>query len=153
VRSILFVCSGNTCRSPLAEVLTRREASRRNVEVSVSSAGTFAKDGAPASPQSVRAAARRGADLSAHRSRRLAPVHLDAADLVLAMTPAHLGVLRREHGRELNTGLVTDCLPADHARRGHPVADPFGGAEEEYEEVAELLEACVGYILDRLPDS
>ena len=128
------------------------EAKQRNLDVTIASAGTFASDGAPASPQSVRAAARRGADLSAHRSRRLGPDDLEAADLVLAMTPAHLGVLRSEHGRELNAGLVTDCLPADHARRGHPVADPFGGAEAVYEEVADLLAECAGYILDCLPD-
>lgn len=151
--SILFVCSGNTCRSPLAEALTRREAARRNLKVTISSAGTFAADGAPASPQSVRAAARRGADLSAHRSRRLGPDHLAGVDLVLGMTPAHLGVLRIEHGRELNVGLVTDCLPADHAYRGHPVDDPFGGDEAEYEAVADLLAECAGRILDRLTGS
>ena len=69
------------------------------------------------------------------------------------MTPAHLAVLRSEYGRELNVGLVTDCLPADHSRRGHPVADPFGGTDEEYEEVARLLEECAGHILDRVADS
>jgi protein-tyrosine-phosphatase len=151
--SLLFVCSGNTCRSPLAEALTRREASRRNVEVTISSAGTMAADGAPASPRSVQAAARRGADLSAHRSRRLRPADLGQADLVLAMTSAHLGTLRIDHGRELNAGLVTDFLPEGHARRGKPVADPLGGTEEDYEEVARLLEECAGCILDRLAGS
>ena len=128
-------------------------AGQRNVEVTISSAGTFAADGAPASPQAVRVAARRGADLSAHRSRRLGPDLLEGADLVFAMTPEHLLVLRSEHGRELNARLVTDCLPEDHGRRGQPVADPFGGADEEYEEAADLLEDCAGYILDRLPGS
>jgi protein-tyrosine-phosphatase len=150
---VLFVCSGNTCRSPLAEALTRQAASRRNVKLSVSSAGTSATEGSPASPPSVRAAARRGADLSAHRSRRLDAGALDDADLVFVMTPEHLRVLRVEHGRELNAALVTDCLPAAHARRGHRVSDPFGGADEEYELVASLLEECANHILDRAVES
>jgi protein-tyrosine-phosphatase len=73
-------------------------------------------------------------------------------DLVLAMTPSHLLALRTEHGRELNAALVTDYLPADHARHRAAVSDPFGGSEEEYEEVARLLEQCVTHLFDRLAE-
>ena len=68
------------------------------------------------------------------------------------MTPGQLGVLRTELGRELNAALLTDLLPADHDRHGDSVSDPFGGGEEEYEEVACLLDECVGYVLDRLSE-
>jgi protein-tyrosine phosphatase len=152
VRTVLFVCTGNTCRSPLAEALTRVEAERRDIDVNVSSAGIYATDGTPASPQSVDAAARRGADLTQHRSQRLELAALADADLVLTMTPGQLGALRTELGRELNVALLTDLLPADHDRHGDPVSDPFGGSEEDYEEVARLLGECVGYVLDRLAE-
>ncbi len=69
------------------------------------------------------------------------------ADLVVAMTPGHLADLRRGHGREIAVALATEFLPEDHPARGMPVADPFGGSEEEYERVADLLEECVAGLL------
>lgn len=150
--SLLFVCTGNTCRSPLAAILARQEAERRNMDVRTVSAGTFAAEGAPASAHSISVAARRGADLSEHRSRPLDSETVEDADLILAMTPGHLVALRTEYGRELDAELVTDFLPADHEWRRSPVADPFGGGPAEYEEVARLLEECVSHLLDRLAE-
>jgi len=153
MKKLLFVCSGNTCRSPLAEALTRQAAASRNLSLEVTSAGTSAVAGAPASPEAIRAAARRGADLSTHRSRPLQAGILSEADLVVAMTPAHQRIIRTEHGRELNVVLATDYLPPDHARHGEPVSDPFGGDMEEYEEVARLLEQCIEGILYRVSET
>lgn len=146
-RRILFVCSGNTCRSPLAERLALRQAEERGLDVEVRSAGTFAGRGAPASSGAVLAARRKGLDLSGHRSTPLGPELVEWADLVLAMTNAHLRVATDIGGGE-KAFLVTEFLPEDHPEHGREVGDPAGAGVERYEQVLELLEEAVGGVLE-----
>ena len=92
---ILFVCSGNTCRSPLAEAITRRLIARASRDdVTVSSAGTNAWDGSPASDGALLVGMERGLDLSAHRSRLLTEEMVKEADLILVMAPPHIARVR-----------------------------------------------------------
>jgi len=94
---LLFVCTGNTCRSPLAAAIAGAWVAKRGLTASVSvlSAGTAAVPGHPASVGSVAAAAERQLDLSAHRSQPLTLEHLRGATLILTMTSAHLQALHR----------------------------------------------------------
>ena len=89
--SILVVCSGNICRSPIAEGLLRRALERRVGQdaPSVSSAGTIAIDGGAVSEGSVIAARERGVDIAAHRARALTPPLIERADLCLCMAGEH----------------------------------------------------------------
>jgi protein-tyrosine phosphatase len=88
VNSILIVCSGNLCRSPFAEGLLRRLLTERfgASAPAVSSVGTIARDGAPATPEAIVVASEHGVDASSHTARRLAREDLAEADLVLTMT-------------------------------------------------------------------
>ena len=149
MKRILFVCTGNTCRSPLAEALARVEARRRGLPLEFGSAGTFAGSTTPAAFHSIRAAGRRGADLSAHRSRALTAEMLSNVDLAVAMSPAHLDAIRHLDP-DVRAELMTEFLPPGDERRGSRVPDPFGGGEQEYEEVADVLEICVRAILDEV---
>jgi len=89
--SILVVCSGNICRSPVAEGLLRRGVQRRfGIDApGITSAGTIGLEGSTATPESVQAAAERGVDISAHVARRLTDPMIEGADLVMCMAAEH----------------------------------------------------------------
>jgi protein-tyrosine phosphatase len=129
---VLFVCSGNTCRSPLAAAALAQELGPEAARVEVSSAGTTAHDGEPASPGSVLVAARDGVDLGGHRSRRLTPELLRSADLVLVMEPGHLSAVRAAGGDPHRSFVLSEWPPPGEPQLA--VTDPFGGSSEAYEE-------------------
>jgi len=94
--SILVVCTGNICRSPMAEGFLRSILEARGLgEISVSSAGVAGWEGSPATPEAVEAAAEWGSDISGHAGRRLDTAMLEEADLVLAMAMEHASSIER----------------------------------------------------------
>lgn len=148
---LLFVCSGNTCRSPMAQAITRRLTEERGWKhVAVRSAGTGAVPGTPASAGAMEAARTHGLDLGGHRASPLTEEAVAWADLVLTMSSSHL--LRVvELGAADKASLLT-AFAAGNDPEGVPdsVTDPFGGSLEEYEETFTLLERLVARALHRL---
>lgn len=147
---LLFVCTGNTCRSPLAEVIARREAEQRGWStVESRSAGIFAGPGEPASDGARTVAGRRGIDLSDHRASTLSPELIEWADLVIGMSESHLRVAR-DLGAGEKAALLTGFLPEQHSAHLGPVVDPVGGNTAAYEETYQVIEESMTALFDRL---
>lgn len=145
---VLFVCTGNTCRSPLAEAIARQVAADRGGgDIAVSSAGTSAWDGAPASDGALLVGIERQLDLNAHRSRMLSPEIIDAATLILAMGPHHIERISALGGAT-KAHLLTDY--AEGSSAGRAISDPFGGDLAAYRATADELDALIGRVFDRL---
>jgi len=147
--NILYVCTGNTCRSPLAESLTRAGLARRGwPHVEVVSAGVAAREGEPASALAIAVGEARGLPVAGHRSRALTSALIDWADIVLAMSPSHLDTIDSLGGSG-KASLLGD-FAAGRVDAGIAVADPFGGELEDYRRTMHELERLVDRVLERL---
>lgn len=147
MNSILFVCTGNICRSPLAEGLCRVLLAERATGVTIDSAGMQARDGLAPEPHAVTVAAERGADISALRSRRFVVADFTRAGIVIAMDTWHLDFLQALAPRDW--GGYLDLLRDDRGR-GIEVGDPYGNPIRSYRRAADLIERGLPALLARV---
>jgi len=145
---ILFVCTGNTCRSPMAEAVARKIAIERGLsDVEATSAGTSAHEGSPASDGALLVGIERNMDLGAHRAQTLTREMVQNADLVLAMGPHHLERIEALGGAG-KAYLLSDF--ASHGASMRAISDPIGIELDVYRATADELEDEIRRALDRI---
>lgn len=150
-RVVIFVCTGNTCRSPMAEAMFRKFLSDRlqcpDEELPgrgfvVLSAGLSAADGMPAAPEAVEQLGMRGIDLGSHSSRPVTAEMLDQADHIYTMTASHREMILSARPELADRTELLSCDARD-------IPDPYAGTAEDYARCREEIEKHLLQLLDR----
>lgn len=151
---ILFVCTGNTCRSPMAEALFNNAVlhSRLPYRVVSSSSGLHAVRGDRVSPEVLSLLSQEGLDLSEHSARQLNQTLVEDSDLILVMAGTHKHELCSIFPDAVNkTYLLKEFAGEDHAPGD--ITDPLGQGLEKYQQVLEEIRQCIKKIISKMEDS
>lgn len=148
--TVVFVCTGNTCRSPMAQGLLQHRLAEEAEAFRILSAGTYAADGSPAAEGALDVMSRRGIDLRGHRSAPLSDEVVAGADVLLVMTEAHKQRIVQQHP----TAKSKTYTLKQFVGLSGDVQDPFGGDVAQYARTAaeldELLAMAAEKIMDKL---
>lgn len=148
---ILFVCTGNICRSPMAEGLLRHMLAEGSVAgCRILSAGTHAMDGRPAEPHAVEAARELGADITGHCARSLDREMVARADLILVMEQGQADLIARVLPAARQAEALHLLADYSSAQDIAEVDDPYGSPLDAYRDCARFIQHCLAGVLDRI---
>lgn len=142
---LLFVCSGNLCRSPMAEGIARHLAAARRLDVEIQSCGTIARPGMPASENAVTACQEKGVDISGHVSQPLVSELVRWADQILVMEESHLNAVNAQDWRApFKTWSLASFINKPR------IKDPYKRSLRKYRKARDLVWKAVDEALERL---
>lgn len=128
--NILFVCTGNTCRSPMAEGILRTVAFEKGIEIKIKSAGIFADMGSPASINAISSVGDIGVDIRNHLSQAVTEEIVDESDLILTMTISHKDILMSNYP---DKRYKIFSLNQYAFGKDRDIKDPYGGDRHTYD--------------------
>lgn len=140
MKKILFVCTGNTCRSPMAEAIFNFEAKEKNIDAVALSAGIAAEPGSPVTENAVLATKELGIDISAHKSAQLTREMIAKYDKIYTMTASHASLLRSLFQNDEEKISVL----------GGGIPDPFGGDLKVYQNCRDSILAAIKNIIEQV---
>lgn len=151
-KNILFVCTGNTCRSPMAEAILKKMIKEKSPGlcdgIKVSSAGTAAINGAPPTYEAYDVMKRRGIDIESHNARLVNKEIINKADIVFAMTQRHYDeLISRFPESKDKIFILKEYAGIEEGEKN--VADPIGEPEEVYEKCARIIEESLEKIIEK----
>jgi len=144
--NILFVCTGNTCRSPMAEGLLKDMAEKRGLKLEVTSAGVFAFDGQEVSKEAVEVMKEENIDIAKHRARIIHRDMVESANLILTMSKSHKRELLRKYDF-IKDKIYT--LKEYAYGREEDILDPFGRGVKAYKKAKEEIKEALKEIIEK----
>ncbi len=148
IKSIIFVCTGNTCRSPMAEALMKKLLSEENInDIDVFSRGISVFENSPASDNSIEACKKYDIDLSYHKSKLLSADEIKMASLILTMTSEH---------KQAIISFMPECKDKIFSiyefafGQNKNISDPFGATQDVYEKCLDEIAVCLNEIVNKL---
>lgn len=143
MRKILFICTGNTCRSPMAEAIFKHKTNNR---YEVKSAGIFAHDGSSASPHSIEILTKQAITID-HKSKQLTTELVAWSDLILTMGNSHKQMILQRYPKASEKVF---CLKEFAQNSKADIADPFGGTLDDYEKTYKEIEEAIQKLIEKL---